>query len=50
MCPIFSECGDTAVWMLRIKSLSKGMKKRQMTYWLHLLVMKIISINCNSSK
>jgi len=27
MCPIFSGCGDTAVWMLRIKSLTKGMKK-----------------------
>ena len=22
MCPIFSWCGDTAVWMLRIKSLT----------------------------
>ena len=34
MCPIFSVCvcGDTAVWMLRIKSLTKGMKERQMTY------------------
>ena len=26
MCPIFSGCGGTAVWMLRIKSLTKGYK------------------------
>jgi len=39
MCPLFNGCGDTAVWMLRIKSLTKGMKERQMTFWLHLLVM-----------
>jgi len=39
MCPFFSGCGDTAVWMLRIKSLTKGMKESQMTYLLHLLVM-----------
>jgi hypothetical protein len=31
MCPVFSGCGDTAVGMLRIKSLSKGMKERQLT-------------------
>ena len=31
MCPIFSACGDTAVWILRVKSLTKGMKERQMT-------------------
>ena len=36
MCPIFSRCGDTAVRMLLIKSLTEGMKERQMTYWLHL--------------
>jgi hypothetical protein len=35
MCPIFNECGDTAVWMLRIKHLTKGMKERQITYLLH---------------
>jgi len=29
MCPIFNECGDTAVRMVRIKSLTKGMKERQ---------------------
>jgi hypothetical protein len=29
MCPIFSGCGDTAVSMLRIKRLTKGMKERQ---------------------
>jgi len=39
MCPIFSGCGDTAIEMLHIKSLTKGMKERQMTYLLHLLVM-----------
>jgi hypothetical protein len=33
MCPIFSGCGDTAVWMLHIYSLTKVMKERQMTYW-----------------
>jgi len=33
MCPIFIGCEDTAVWMLRVKSLTKGMKERQMTYW-----------------
>jgi len=37
MCPIFNGSGDTAVWMLRIKRLTKVMKERQMTYWLHLL-------------
>jgi len=26
MCPIFNECGDTAVWMLRMKNLTKDMK------------------------
>jgi len=31
-CPIFNECGDTAVCMLRIKGLTKGTKERQMTY------------------
>jgi len=39
MYPIFNGCRDTAVWMLHIKSLTEGMKERQMTYWLHLLVM-----------
>jgi len=39
MCPIFSGYGDTAVWMLRIKNLTKSMKERQMTCYLHLLVM-----------
>jgi hypothetical protein len=31
MCPIFSGCVDTAVRMLRIKGLTKGMNERQMT-------------------
>jgi hypothetical protein len=31
MCPIFNGCGDTDVWMLRIKRLTKGMKERQIT-------------------
>jgi len=50
MCPVFNGRGYTAVWMLRIKSHTKGMKERQMTYWLHLLVMLMISINFNSSR
>jgi len=35
--------------MLHIKSPKIDMKERQMIYWLHLLVMWIISISCNSS-
>jgi len=38
MCPICNKCGDTAVRMLRINSLTKGVTERQMTYWLHLLL------------
>jgi hypothetical protein len=32
------------------KKPSKSMKERQITCWLHLLVMYMISINCNRSK
>jgi len=32
MCRIFNGCGDTAVSVLHIKSLTKVMKERQMTY------------------
>ena len=31
MCPVFNGCGNTVVWMLHIKSLTKGIKERQMT-------------------
>jgi hypothetical protein len=34
MCPVFNGCGDTAVWMLLIKSLTIGIKDREMAYWL----------------
>jgi len=32
MCPILNWCGDTAVRMLHIKNLTKGMKERKMAY------------------
>ena len=33
MCPIFNGCGDVGVRLLRLKSLTKGMKERRMTYF-----------------
>jgi len=30
MCPVFNGCEDTAIWMLRIKCLTKGMKERHL--------------------
>jgi hypothetical protein len=38
MCPIFDGCEDAAVGILCIQCLTKGMKERQITYWLHLLI------------
>jgi hypothetical protein len=32
MCPIFNACGNKEVRKIKIKSLTEGMKEKQMTY------------------
>jgi len=54
MCPIFNGCGDTAVWMLRIKALQKVWRKDKWRidciYWLYKWSQYIATVQSKCSK